>query len=110
MRIKTKQISDQRIVASGTNLTIAANTTVTVATVTRQAGEVVSYKIFVTDNVNNAQWAEQGVDLDIPDTIAGSFQKTGGGANEFKFLLRNSNVNLADSRTVDWMIKAYKIL
>jgi hypothetical protein len=89
-----------RVIASG-QTTIANLTTTTVATFTRNALERVGLQMFVTDNVAGVSWAEQGTVISMT-TVVGRFEKTGGGSNEARLVIRNNEA--VSSRTVDWLV------
>jgi len=89
----------QRLIASGQTLLVGA-ATVTLATVTRMAGETLSVTSFVTNNVNGARWSE-GVTVAAVDAVVFFFERT---TNANEFLARATNGNLIASRTVDWRV------
>lgn len=96
--------SGSRVVASG-QTTVAGLATVTLATITRFAGERLAANIFVTDNVNGCNFA-QGLSLLGTDSVRIYFEKTNV-ANQV--LVKASNAHLTQSRTIDWAVTGVRV-
>ena len=93
-------MSYQSVKPTGT-ATIAGNSTVTLVTKTRAAGEILIPAYFLSDNVSNASFGGLSGSLSS-DSVTIGFIKTGVTANEYALTARNNN--LLNSRTIDWGI------
>lgn len=96
--VELGQAGTRRIIASGKNVTVGASSTVTLATVTRNAGEILIPAYFLNSNNNGDNFGENGGLF----TVYFFFERTGN-ANEFRY--RVANTNLLSSRNIDWGIE-----
>jgi len=96
--LKLLPFTSSRIIASGTGTAVANASTVTLATATRNAGEILLPVTFVIPTgINTPQWAFTG---DGTTDVEFFFRRTVT-ANQFTFQCQNTT---AASITVDWAI------
>lgn len=91
-----------RIISSGATV-IPANTTLVLATPTRNAGERISFWAFPTDDVANIGFAQTFNTSGSGDRIELFFRRTAV-ADQFEAVARNDNNGATPSRTLDWAI------
>lgn len=88
-----------RQIAKGST-SVAALSTVTLATITRNTGELLSVYAFIATNTAGIE-LYQGVAPTLADRVGVYLEKT---ANANEVLLRANNTNSTTARTVDWMV------
>lgn len=98
------EISGIRVVASG-QTTIAALTTVTLATIDRFATERLSFSLYVLDDVNGANFAP-GLSFLGTDSVRAFFER----ANVLnRVLLKAANAHPTQNRTLDWAVLGVRV-
>ncbi|MCI0557935.1 MAG: hypothetical protein MN733_05525 [Nitrososphaera sp.] len=97
------EITGVRVLASG-QTTIAALTTVTLATMTRFPTDRLSFHLYLLDDVNGANFSPGFSFLGI-DSVRAYFERT---ATPNQVLFKASNAHLTQNRTIDWTVLAVR--
>lgn len=94
-------VNPWRKVSSG-QTSLTANTTGTIATLTRNANEALDFYGYLTNNTASLRWGfNQGAS---GTNISLFFERT---ANSNEFLFRYINADLTNARTLDWVVAGY---